>query len=120
MVLAGPAGPSAFPVLPITNATAPWALPNPRLPYPIPPNPGMVFTVSSPVPASPPGLRQPPAPAKEQGLLLGDIRAKLVVDAVAATAGATVTAQIFWRRRDPNPHLKAVVVTTKAGAQVPR
>ena len=104
---------SAFPLLSIENATAPWAAPNPTLPYPVGPNPGLRLEKGD-------WVRQPPAPAKKQGLLLGDIRARLHVDATTAAAGGPVTAQIFWRRRDPNPHLKAVVVTTAAGAQVPR
>ena len=112
LVAAGSSDP--FPLLPIVNATAPWAAPNPALPYPIGPNPGLAWQ------ADPEAVRQPPAPAKKQGLLLGDIRARLHVDEVTAAAGGPVTAQIFWRRRDPNPHLKAVVVTTAAGAQVPR
>ena len=87
-----------YPLLPITNATAPWALPDPSLPYPVGPNPGLAFQ---------PGdgeLRKSSTPANNPGLLLGDIRARLHVGIEAAAAGAPVTAQIFWRRRDPNPN----------------
>eukprot|EP00756_Hemistasia_phaeocysticola_P053901 Hpha_TRINITY_DN29846_c0_g1::TRINITY_DN29846_c0_g1_i1::g.2968::m.2968 len=39
----------------------------------------------------------------------GDVRAVLDVTA-ADIVGGRVTAQIFWRRRDPTPHLKSVLV----------
>jgi hypothetical protein len=54
-------------------------------------------------------------------LRLGDIRAHVHVPvgvAAAAAGGSNVTAQIFWRRRDPSPHVKAVVVADAAGNQV--
>ncbi len=44
----------------------------------------------------------------------GDVRARLFV----ASAGAT-EAQIFWRRRDPTPELKSVILTDAVGNAVP-
>jgi hypothetical protein len=50
----------------------------------------------------------------------GDIRARLVV-APADSPGprGVVTAQIWWRRRDPRPENKSVVVTDAAGTIIP-
>ena len=107
--VAAAAGAAPLPLLTIGPNTTAWPPPNPNLSFPVGPNP----------PAS--SLRrrlQPPAPATLQGLLLGDIRAKLHVTAELAEAGAEATAQIYWRRRDPNPGLKAVVVTDSDHRQV--
>ena len=86
-----------FPLLPITpaaNNAAPWALPNPKLPFPVGPNPGLKYEGE---PRSDRRRLQPPAPKSKQGLLLGDVRVRLHVSAeLAAQANSTVTAQIFW------------------------
>lgn len=86
-----------FPLLPITPAAsnaAPWALPNPKLPFPVGPNPGLKFEGEA---GSGRRRLQPPAPKSKQGLLLGDVRVRLRVSAkLAAQANSTVTAQIFW------------------------
>ena len=118
---AAAAAAASAPLLPIVNATSAWAPPNPALPYPVGPNPGLAWAPAPPRHAqgAPPRTRrQPPAPANKQGLLLGDIRAHLKVTATAAQSAASVTAQIYWRRRDHMPAIKAVVVTDSAGAQV--
>jgi hypothetical protein len=118
--LGGPSA-AAFPLLPLQNASAPWAKPNPRLPFPVGPNPGLVFEAAA---ESPPAVHQhhrrlqPPAPISKQGLLLGDVRIRLHVTASVAQHSRITTAQIFWRRRDHTPQIKAVVVTDAAGAQV--
>jgi hypothetical protein len=52
---------------------------------------------------------------------LGDIRAVLkLTSSVGPAVGnsSIVRGQIWWRRRDPDPQLKAVVVTTESGALV--
>lgn len=50
----------------------------------------------------------------------GDIRARLVVSAAdIQLGGGAVTAQIWWRRRDPRPENKSVVITDDAGAILP-
>lgn len=51
----------------------------------------------------------------------GDIRARLVVaaDSLLPRYGGTVTAQIWWRRRDPRPENKSVVVTDATGTIIP-
>jgi hypothetical protein len=94
-----------IPLLAIRNHTAPWAAPNPKLPFPVGPNPGLTFEGIPAVAATATGgsdtarrRLQPPAPKSKQGLLLGDIRAHLRVTAAVAAAGGTATAQIFWRR----------------------
>ncbi len=61
-----------------------------------------------------------PAPDPKTGRKLGDVRAVLKVPAAAAAAGTAASARIFWRRRDPFPALKAVVVTDSRGAVVPQ
>ena len=118
-VLLGLLAAAEMPLLPITpsaNVTVAWALPNPKLPFTVGPNPGFVWEeVDSP--ASSRRQLQPPAPIAKQGLLLGDVRVRLHVTAELALQ-ADVTAQVFWRRRDHNPNYKAVVVTDAAGAQV--
>ena len=55
---------------------------------------------------------QPPA---AHGLFFGDVRARVVVDAAATAAASAATVHIFWRRRDPRPSNKSVVVTTADG-----
>jgi hypothetical protein len=52
-----------------------------------------------------------------RGGFCGDIRARLSVAPGDIVAGVA-TAQIFWRRRDPFPANKAVIVTDAAGAAV--
>lgn len=96
----GAGSPSNIPLLAIVNATGPWVLPNPALPYPVGPNPGLSFAGANAgaVQKKSRARRQPPAPANKQGLLLGDIRAHVHVPAATANAQASVTAQIFWRR----------------------
>ena len=47
----------------------------------------------------------------------GDIRAAVSVAVVDISS--TATAQIFWRRRDPNLGVKLPVITDAAGARVP-
>ena len=101
-----------YPLLPITNATSAWALPNPTLPYPVGPNPGLAYELPSRL-----GRLQLPTPYAH-GLRLGDVRARLHVSTAAANAQSVITAQIFWRRRDHNVSLKAVVVTDDNGSQV--
>ena len=55
----------------------------------------------------------------ENGLYLGNIRARIVVSAeFLRTSVSTATAQIWWRRRDDRPELKGVIVTNAAGAIV--
>jgi hypothetical protein len=51
----------------------------------------------------------------QAGLVLGDIRARVEVHNASALSA---TAQIFWRRRDPRPAKKTVVVTDASGAAV--
>ena len=51
------------------------------------------------------------------GGFCGDIRARLEVQA-GDVVGGLATAQVFWRRRDPTPENKAVIVTDAAGAAV--
>ena len=89
------AGP--FPLLPITPVAtnaAPWALPNPKLPFPVGPNPGLKYEDEA---GSDRRRLQPPAPRSKQGLLLGDVRVRLHVTAeLVSQAKSTVTAQIFW------------------------
>lgn len=108
-------GGGPYPLLPLTNATTSWVTPNPKLPYPVGPNPGLAYAYSHSAASSSRSVRQPPAPAYKQGLLLGDVRARLHVSAVAAANQSVVTAQVFWRRRDQNVSLKAVVVTDSNG-----
>ena len=106
---ASSSAPGELPLLAIGPNTTAWPGPNPNLTFPVGPNP----------PGSLRRRMQPPAPKSLQGLLLGDIRAKLHVPTEVAQATTEVTAQLFWRRRDHNPGLKAVVVTDAAGVQVP-
>jgi len=40
----------------------------------------------------------------------GDVRAVVNISTEDITSGGVATAQIFWRRRDANPDVKAVVV----------
>ena len=94
----GATAPSApFPLLPISPVSsnaAPWALPNPKLPFPVGPNPGLKFESTA---DSERRRLQPPAPKSKQGLLLGDVRVRLHVTAeLAVQANSTITAQIFW------------------------
>lgn len=50
----------------------------------------------------------------------GDIRAKLVVSAEdLEPQTGVVTAQIWWRRRDPRPENKSVIVTDDRGSIIP-
>jgi hypothetical protein len=99
-----------FPLLSMAaNISAPWAPPDLRLPYPVGPNPGLLWFDSSSAASTTSASRrilQPPAPASKQGLLMGDIRAHIKVTAALAQAQITVTAQIYWRRRDHNPNIK--------------
>jgi hypothetical protein len=46
----------------------------------------------------------------------GDIRARLQISEADAGAGQPVIAQIWWRRRDPRPENKTVVITDEQGA----
>ena len=108
--VAAAAGAAPLPLLTIGPNTTAWPPPNPNLSFPVGPNPPAASSLRRRL--------QPPAPATMQGLLLGDIRAKLHVTAELAEAGAEATAQIYWRRRDPNPGLKAVVVTDSDHRQV--
>ena len=48
----------------------------------------------------------------------GDIRASVSVAAADIDAGQTATAQVFWRRRDPNLTLKLPVVTNAEGERM--
>ena len=57
-----------------------------------------------------------PAPSRD-GLYLGDIRAVLNISSTVNKE--PTTAQIFWRRRDANPSVKAVVVTDSDGNWIP-
>ena len=108
--VAAAAGAAPLPLLTIGPNTTAWPPPNPNLSFPVGPNPPAASSLRRRL--------QPPAPAALQGLRLGDIRAKLHVTAELAEAGAEATAQIYWRRRDPNPGLKAVVVTDAQHRQV--
>eukprot|EP01052_Picozoa_sp_SAG31_P038703 SAG31_NODE_5220_length_2668_cov_1.470611_1_plen_197_part_00 len=50
----------------------------------------------------------------------GDIRARLVVsEEDLEQQQGVVTAQILWRRRDPRPENKSVIVTDERGAIIP-
>ena len=51
----------------------------------------------------------------QANLVLGDIRARVEVHNASATVA---TVQIFWRRRDPRPSNKTVVVTDSSGTPV--
>ena len=51
------------------------------------------------------------------GGFCGDVRARLVVGA-GDIVGGQATAQIFWRRRDPTPSNKSVLVTDASGKGV--
>ena len=57
-----------------------------------------------------------PAPAAD--LHYGDVRAVVSVDTTAAASAVPVRAQVFWRRRDANPHAKGIFVTDSKGAVV--
>ena len=48
-------------------------------------------------------------------LYLGDLRAVVHVPPSVAASAGHVRGTIWWRRRDPNPSIKAVVVTTANG-----
>ena len=58
-----------------------------------------------------------PAPSLG-GLYLGDIRAHVRCPASATTAGGNATAQIWWRRRDPLPQVKGIIVKNADGTTV--
>ena len=73
-------------------------------------------------------LRQIPHPTNDPeagrgSAYTGDIRARLVVSqddlALRGGPGQPVVAQIWWRRRDPRPENKSVVITDAAGAILP-
>eukprot|EP00051_Salpingoeca_urceolata_P011338 m.140348 g.140348 ORF g.140348 m.140348 type:complete len:1261 (+) comp17082_c0_seq3:824-4606(+) len=55
-------------------------------------------------------------PKYQKGMSHGDIRA--VVRVTAVPADGMTEAQVWWRRRDDNPELKAVLVTTASGQAV--
>ena len=79
-----------------------------------------VIAATSPQPLLPIGANSTLwAAPRPNSLFLGDIRAKVALSAADVAAGPTATAQIFWRRCEPNPALKAVVVTDASGADVP-
>ena len=99
----GATGPSVqFPLLPITPVSsnaALWALPNPKLPFPVGPNPGLRFHSTA---DSERRRLQPPAPKSKQGLLLGDVHVRLHVAAeLAAQANSTITALVNFQALRP-------------------
>lgn len=49
------------------------------------------------------------------GFYCGDIRARIVLSASDVINNAA-TVQVYWRRRDPNPEIKGVIVTDESGA----
>lgn len=49
----------------------------------------------------------------------GDIRARLELSDEEAANGQPVTAQIWWRRRDPRPENKSVIITDESGNMLP-
>lgn len=51
-------------------------------------------------------------PARPGGLYYGDTRA--VVELPPSFTGPIAAAQVFWRRRDPNPSVKEVIVVSAA------
>ena len=84
-----------LPIAPVSSNAAPWSLPNPTLPFPVGPNPGLKYEDGAQ--SSERRRLQPPAPRSKQGLLLGDVRVRLHVTAeLASQANSTITAQIFW------------------------
>ena len=76
---------------------------------------GSALLPAPPLTLAPPGSW--PAP-RGDGLHLGDVRAVLVVNR-SSGGNDSVAAQIFWRRRDAHPYLKAVVVTDSSHRWMP-
>jgi hypothetical protein len=48
----------------------------------------------------------------------GDVRARLLLTDADIHSAQPVTAQIWWRRRDPRPENKSVIITDELGAIV--
>ena len=67
-----------------------------------------LLCVVEPLPVLPLVVASAPWPAPVNGTFYGDIRAVLQVS--AAEAGTEVLAQVFWRRRDPTPAAKGVLL----------
>lgn len=78
---------------------------------------GLVSVLASlpvlPITIAAEGTWTPPGPG---GQYYGDTRA--VVTLPPSFVGPTASAQIFWRRRDPNPSIKEVFVVSAATGKV--